>query len=241
MLVVGDSLEVGTEPYLRKELGGVELDVDAKTSRPSSDGLAVLEAAIGAQHEVVVFDLGTNDDPANPSGLAANLESAAQIAGDRCLVFATINRPPLAGVSDDGLNGAVEQVAGATGARIADWRSAASEPGVLQPDGVHATASGYALRASLIADAIRSCSAGGGSPGGGGGELKTLPPKPVEAPAPPEVGPGLALLAVPVVEIAGRAVAVLGFARDTLAGLRDALDPALALAARVVRRIGERP
>jgi hypothetical protein len=241
VLVVGDSLEVGTEPYLRQELGGVELDVDAKTSRPSSDGLAILQGALGPQHEVVVFDLGTNDDPSNPEGLAANLETAAQIAGGRCLVFATINRPPLNGVSDDGLNNAVEQVAAATGARVADWRSIASRPGVLQPDGVHATASGYALRAGLVADAIRSCSAGGGSPGGGGGELKTLPPKPVKAPAPPELGPGLALLAAPVLAIADRAAAILGFARGTIAALEGALDSAFDLGGRLLRRIGDQP
>lgn len=240
VLVVGDSLEVGTEPYLRQELGGVELDVDAKTSRPSSDGLAVLEGALGPQHEVVVFDLGTNDDPSNPEGLAANLEAAAEIAGGRCLVFATINRPPLNGVSDDGLNGAVEQVAAATDARIADWRSAASRPGVLQPDGVHATPSGYALRAGLVADAIRSCSAGG-SPGGGGGELKTLPPKPVKAPAPPELGPGFAVLAAPVLAIADRASAIFGFARGAIAALESALDSAFDLGGRLVRRIGDQP
>jgi hypothetical protein len=243
VLVVGDSLEVGTEPYLRQELSGVQLDVDAKTSRPSSDGLTVLRSALGPQHEVVVFDLGTNDDPANPDALAANLEAAAEIAGGRCLVFATINRPPLAGVSDDGLNQAVERVAAATGARVADWRSAAQEPGVLQPDGVHATASGYGVRAKIVADAIRSCgSGGGGAPGGGGGAtLKTLPPKPAEAPAPDESGPGLALLAAPVVAIVDRAVAILGFARTAIAGLHRALDPGLAMARRVLGRIAEQP
>ena len=243
VLVVGDSLEVGTEPYLRQELGGTELDVDAKTSRPSSDGIAVLQGALGPEHEVVVFDLGTNDDPSNPDGLAANLQTAAEIAGDRCLVFATINRPPLAGVSDDGLNQAVDEVATATGAQIADWRSAASEPGVLQPDGVHATASGYALRGQIVADAISSCGSGGSGigTGGGGGTLKTLPPKPVKAAPAPELGPGLALLAVPVLAIADRAAAILGFARGAVAGLRHALDPALALSIRVLRRIGSEP
>jgi len=243
VLVVGDSLEVGTEPNLRRELPGVQLDVDAKTSRPSSDGLAVLESALGPEHEVVVFDLGTNDDPSNPDALAANLESAARIAGDRCLVLATINRPPLGGVSDAGLNQAVDRVAAASGAEIADWRSAARRPGVLQPDGVHATASGYELRAQIVADAIRSCRSGGGGSLGaaGGGTLEIRPPKPAAAPDAPESGPGLALLAVPVVAIVDRAAELLGFARAALTGLRRALDPGIAVARRVVRRIAERP
>jgi len=242
VLVVGDSLEVGTEPYLRQELGGVDLTVDAKTSRPSGDGIPVLQSALRPDHEVVVFDLGTNDDPSNPGGLTANLESAAQIAGDRCLVVATINRPPLNGVSDDGLNAAVENFAAATGARVADWRSAASEPGALQDDGVHGTASGYALRASLVAGAIRSCAAGTTSAGGGGGGPALLKPaKPVKAPPPPELGPGLALLAAPVLAIVDRAAAILGFARAAIAAAGDALHSAVELGGRVVRRIGELP
>jgi hypothetical protein len=242
VLVVGDSLEVGTEPYLRQELSGVQLDVDAKTSRPSSDGLAVLRSALGPEHEVVVFDLGTNDDPGAPDALAANLQAAADAAAGRCLVFATINRPPLGGVSDDGLNQAVDEVATATGARIADWRSVAQQPGVLQPDGVHATPSGYQQRARVVADAIRSCGGSGGGGGGGAGPvLEVEPPKPADPAPRPQAGPGLALLAAPVFAIADRAAAILGFARAAIDGLRRALDPGLAWATRVVRRIGEQP
>ena len=39
-----------------------------------------------ADDDVVVFDLGTNDDPANPDALAADLAAARQIAGSRCMV-----------------------------------------------------------------------------------------------------------------------------------------------------------
>jgi len=242
VLVVGDSLEVGTEPYLRRELGGIDLTVDARTSRPSDDGIAVLQGALRPQHDVVVFDLGTNDDPSDPGGLTANLETAAQIAGDRCLVVATISRPPLNGVTDDGLNAAVERFAAASGARVADWRSAASEAGVLADDGVHATPAGYALRAGLVADAIRSCSAPGPAFGGGGGGPDLLKPaKPVDSPPRPEPGPGLALLATPVLAIADRAVAILAFARATVAAVDRSLRFALDVGGRVVRRIGALP
>ncbi len=163
VLYVGDSLGVGTSPYLREQLDGVAVSVDAKIGRPSSVGVEVLGATIAPGHEVVIFDLGTNDDPADPDGLAADLEAAREIAGDRCLVVATLNRPPLNGVPIDGLNRAVTSFASrAPNVELVDWHAAvADDPGMLI-DGVHADADGYALRASLFADAIGSCSALGG-------------------------------------------------------------------------------
>jgi hypothetical protein len=97
LLYVGDSLGVGTAPVLRQALGDLALDVDARTGRPSGVGVEVLASAIGPEHQVVVLDLGTNDDPAAPELLAADLAAAREIAADRCLVVATLNRPPLNG------------------------------------------------------------------------------------------------------------------------------------------------
>src|SRR4051812_22300175 len=86
VLYVGDSLGVGTGPYLRSELGGESLDVDAKIGRPSSTGVGVLASLISPQDDVVIFDLGTNDDLAAPQSLAGDLAQARRLAGDRCLV-----------------------------------------------------------------------------------------------------------------------------------------------------------
>ena len=161
VLVVGDSLGVGTEPYLREALPGVDITVDAETGRPSSTGLAVLQSLVSDAHDVVVFDLGTNDDPAQPQALAEHLGQARAIAGNQCLVVATINQPPVSGVSDAGLNHAVDAFVTSTpGVQVADWRGAVTgQPGLLQADGVHGTAEGYAFRAELIADAILACAA----------------------------------------------------------------------------------
>jgi lysophospholipase L1-like esterase len=164
VLYVGDSLGVGTSPYLREQLGAVGLEVDAEIGRPSGVGVDVLGSLIGPEHDVVVFDLGTNDDPGAPAALAADLAQAREIAGDRCLVVATLNRPPLNGVPFDGLNRAVTSFAARDpSVSLVDWHAAAAaDPGMLI-DGVHADAAGYALRAGLFADAIASCTAFGGS------------------------------------------------------------------------------
>ena len=182
VLYVGDSLGVGTSPYLHERLGNTALDVDARIGRPSSVGVDVLAARIDPDYDVVVFDLGTNDDPAAPEALTADLQRARQLAGDRCLVVATLNRPPLNGVPVDGLNRAVSSFAAQDpNVSLVDWHAAAaSDPGLLV-DGVHTDAQGYELRAGLFADAIRTCGGtfGGGAPASGA-ELEhedgSLPP-----------------------------------------------------------------
>ena len=185
VLYVGDSLGVGTSPYLRQQLD-TALAVDAKTGRPSSVGVDVLRTAIGTEHDVVIFDLGTNDDPADPGALAADLDAARQISGERCLVVATLNRPPLNGVPVDGLNEAVTSFASRTpNVALVDWHGAVAEdPGMLV-DGVHADAAGYELRARLFAEAIGSCSSVGGfGPGSSGSQI----PSGSSAPLEPESG-----------------------------------------------------
>ena len=159
VLYVGDSLGVGTAPYLRQELGGERLDVDAKVSRPSSTGVIVLASLIDPTYDVVVFDLGTNDDGSDPGSYLADLARARELAGDRCLVVATLNRPALNGVSVGPLNHVVTNFAASDrNAALVDWHAAAEADPSLLVDGVHSTARGYALRARLFADAIRSCS-----------------------------------------------------------------------------------
>jgi lysophospholipase L1-like esterase len=162
VLVVGDSLAVGTAPYLKRELRGTPLTVDAVVGRPSPSGVPVLAERLRPEHDVVVFDLGTNDGPSQPGALATSLARARQLVGDRCLVIATISRPPVHGVTVAAQNDVVESFAATGGAQVVDWRAAAgSEPGLIQRDGVHGTATGYALRGALFAQAVGACLSGG--------------------------------------------------------------------------------
>ena len=165
VLVIGDSLEVGSGPYVRQQLAGTPVTVDARTGRPSSEGVAVLRQRLTAADRVVVFDLGVNDDPSQPQALAADLEAARQLAGPRCLVVSTLSRPPYNGISINGLNGAIRSfVAASPDVQVVDWRSAAqSYPGLIGPDGVHPTPQGYELRGSLVARAVEGCPSGGGA------------------------------------------------------------------------------
>jgi lysophospholipase L1-like esterase len=183
VLVVGDSLEVGTEPHLRRELPGVDIAFDHRNGRPSGEGVGVLRARLRSSHRVVVFDLGTNDLPSQPQALGASLKAARELAGDRCIVVATINRPPLGGVDVSGLNRVVRRFASETpSAEVVDWRAAAMRSAsLLAPDGIHANPQGYAARGRLVADAVKACLESGGA----SADL----PSPDDAPAPPRGAP----------------------------------------------------
>jgi hypothetical protein len=232
VLVVGDSLEVGSGPYLRGTLPGVR--VDAVKGRTSSEGVAVLASRLTPSDQVIVFPLGTNDSPSNPGGLAANLATVRRLAGGRCIVVATIARPPLGGVSVAGINRVVRQFAAQTGAQVADWRTVVgSIPSLLGPDGVHATGQGYSLRAGLLAEAVQGCGAGGGGGGGASGI-----PAPRDPNARPPRGAGGA-----TAEAAGRlpAASVGSALVGALARVVAPLGAALHAAETAATRVGPEP
>src|SRR3954454_8610826 len=110
VLYVGDSLGVGTTPAFAKVLGSsAAVHGDSRGGRPSPEGLAVVRQRFSAADDVVVFALGTNDDPARPAQLASDLAAARPTRRERCLLGAVLSGPPLNGVPVDGLNAAVEQ------------------------------------------------------------------------------------------------------------------------------------
>ena len=210
--MIGDSLEVGSGPYLRGLLPGVV--VDAEKGRTSSQGVRVLASRLSPAVEVIVFPLGTNDSPSNPDGLAANLAAMRQLAGGRCVVVATLSRPRVGGVSVAGLNGVVEQFAGRSTAQLADWRTVVrSIPSLLGSDQVHATGEGYSLRATLLAEAVQGCRLGGSSAGPSG---IPAPRDPDARPPEAEAEPALVLSLDPLA----------AFARAALRPLAGALEAA---------------
>jgi len=200
VLVVGDSLQVGTGPYLEQELGRIPVEFDQRTGRGSAEGVGRLQLRLRPEHTIVIFDLGTNDDPRMPGALYQDLSKARSISGDRCMIVATILRPPYNGVGPEGLSGAVERFASEqANVQLVDWYGAVtSSPELLYEDGYHARPEGYALRGRLLAEAVSACTGGGGG-GGGGADLSgipapsgkaTLEPSRPSEPEPPAEVPG---------------------------------------------------
>lgn len=163
VLVVGDSLEVSTSQYLQRYLPSVELTVSAEIGYSSPQIFGLFEQSYDPSHAVIVFDAGTNDDPAYPQLLASRLQAVAEPVGSRCMVVPTIHAPLVNGVSPAGKNRVVRAFAASRpGTQVPDWAGAvASHPEWMKPDNLHPTPEGANLRARLIARGIRSCLAFG--------------------------------------------------------------------------------
>lgn len=159
VLVVGDSLEVLTSPYLKRYLPGVPLTVNAEGGYNSYQIRELFEESYDPSQSVIVFDAGTNDNPEYPQILAANLTAVASTIGERCMVVPTIHGLVVNGVDNTGKNRAVAAFATSRlGTQVPNWaRVAETHPELLEADGLHPTPEGAAYRARLIARGIEGC------------------------------------------------------------------------------------
>ncbi|HET6831084.1 MAG TPA: hypothetical protein VFH44_07015 [Solirubrobacterales bacterium] len=159
VLVVGDSLEVLTSPYLKRYLPGIPLTVNAEGGYNSIQIFGLFEESFDPAQSVIVFDAGTNDNPAYPEILASNLDKVAGIAGNRCLVVPTIHGFTVDGVDNTGKNRVVRSFAAShPKTEVPDWaRAVATHPELMQSDDLHPIAAGADYRAQLIARGVRAC------------------------------------------------------------------------------------
>jgi hypothetical protein len=159
VLVVGDSLEELTSPYLGRYLPGVELTVNAVGGYNSFQIFDLFQESYEPSDDVIVFDAGTNDNPAYPEILAGNLAKAAAIVGDRCMVVPTIHGYTVNGVDNTGKNRVVAEFAASRpGTQVPDWAAVvATHPELMQADNLHPIEAGSDYRAQLIAQGIEGC------------------------------------------------------------------------------------
>ncbi len=159
VLVVGDSLEELTSPYLQQYLPGVPLTVNAVGGYNSFQIFDLFEESYDPSQSVIVFDAGTNDNPAYPEILAGNLQKVAETVGDRCMVVPTIHGFTVDGIDNTGKNNVVAEFAASRpGTQTPDWaRAEETHPELMQSDDLHPTAAGADLRARLIARGVKAC------------------------------------------------------------------------------------
>jgi hypothetical protein len=170
MIVIGDSLAVGMAQPLRTDLTGWEVSVDGRIGRPLDEGMQILadtplpSGSRGA-HAILAFSLFTNDSPTAVDALeAAVRRSVGRLGVHGCAIWATIARPPYQGISYRAANQRLRALASdpslAGRLLLVPWQEGyASHASWRAGDGVHATATGYAARAQMYADAARSCAA----------------------------------------------------------------------------------
>ena len=159
VFAIGDSLGEGTRPYLGRALPGWSVSQSVDVSRFLPEGVSIVRRR-GALPGVVVFALGTNDDPHDVSGFRNAVANVLAIAGrTRCVVVPNIVRPAVGGASYAGFNHALARLAhDHRNLRVVDWVKLVSHNrGWLADDGVHVDATGYAARARAIAKQVEHC------------------------------------------------------------------------------------
>jgi lysophospholipase L1-like esterase len=162
VFVVGDSLAVGTRPFLGGSLRGWRVRTSATISKQAPEGAAELMGRRDSLPPVVVASLGTNGDPRAVASFEDAVRTALRAVGKHgCLVWPNIVRPAVAGASYAGYNRVLNRLATIRdNLRIVDWAAmAAHNRGWFGAgsDGVHPSATGYLARARAIARQVRRC------------------------------------------------------------------------------------
>ena len=160
LFVNGDSLAVGTEPYFPGALPGWSIRTSASISRHAFEGPGVLRSMGSALPRVIAVSLGTNDDPRHTAGFRNAIRQTMAVAGpSRCVVWATINRPPVAGTPYTANNTLLrEEARQRPNLFVVRWRQLVrANPQWLAGDGVHVDAVGYRARSRAFARQIAKC------------------------------------------------------------------------------------
>ena len=160
LLVDGDSLAEGTQPYIPRELPGWRVRQSTAVSRHAYEGDDVMRRYGSRLPRVIHVSLGTNDNPGDLDGFRDAIADVMKLAGrSRCVVWANVVRPPYRGVSYRGYN----RVLAAESSRrdnllVLNWvRMVREHPEWLADDGVHVSAAAYAARAKALARAVGRC------------------------------------------------------------------------------------
>jgi hypothetical protein len=153
VLIVGDShiLLCGAD----KAFPGY--DVSARFGRDSNEGMAVVEANLRPDHEVVVFDLSTND-VLDPPALEANLDLLLNRTGERQLVLVNTWRQDFRDLHLR-VNEILRKFADRHPDRVAlvDWAAfidAHPSPHGRDPDYIHFSTEVYEARITVVSSAI---------------------------------------------------------------------------------------
>ncbi len=154
---MGDSLNVGVEPYLPAALPHWKIVANDRVGRTTAEGIGELEAGRPQLSPYVVVSLGTNDPPDGATGFRADVARVLTLIGpNRCVIWATIWRN---GKPNDAFNGVLRDAAESNHrVRLVEWAAMVqAHPDWLAPDYVHGNETGYRERARAVAAATRSC------------------------------------------------------------------------------------
>jgi hypothetical protein len=147
-LWVGDSLTVGSMPYVKRKKK--DITVDGKVGRTASQARDRLKQMLTSRYSTVIFDAGTNDDPDNPTAYRAILDDVMQAVGSfRSLVLLSLYAH---GATMDKLYQAQKDFQAAHPAQVSIglWHAWAMANPSHIVDGTHPDSTGYRNRGQLI-------------------------------------------------------------------------------------------
>jgi hypothetical protein len=159
ILDLGDSLSVGTAPYLSARLRDYRIERLYDVGLHAYDAAAIVVAGHASLPPILVISAGTSDDPRIVSTFWKAVTRVITAAGPaRCVVWPNIVRPPALGATYEGLNRALARVAARhRNLVVVDWVGMVRRHTAwLSADGVHVSVAGYRARAAAIAAAVRT-------------------------------------------------------------------------------------
>jgi lysophospholipase L1-like esterase len=157
--LLGDSLNVGIEPYVSDALPGWKMVANDQVGRITPQGIAELEAGRPVLSNYVVVSLGTNDPPSEVAAFRRDVARVLALVGpNRCVVWATIWRDEQ---PNEAFNDVLRDAARAKRNRrlkLVEWAEMVEQnPDLLAPDRLHGNENGYRERARKVAAAVKSC------------------------------------------------------------------------------------
>jgi hypothetical protein len=157
VLVVGDSLAVGLEPYLAPMVAPRGVMWDARNGATTPQGLVHLRADLRrVAPSAVLISLGTNDGPHADRFRNRIRRALRAIPPSTCVVWANLHRPRRKGPYRR-LNAVLEHEARRDHRLVVvRWSRAVDRHRVHLRDGIHPDAAGFDYRSSLYARALTS-------------------------------------------------------------------------------------
>lgn len=159
-IVVGDSLAIGTRPFLDPLVPSFSLSWEARNGWTTPQGMRALRAQLREMPDprAVIISLGSNDGPSAVRFQDRMRRILKRIPDDACVVWPSIVRPARKG-DDRGLNRVLKKMAGRDDRlAIVDWQGAVRTGRVRLRDGLHPDEKGYRSRSHMIAATLdRDC------------------------------------------------------------------------------------
>jgi lysophospholipase L1-like esterase len=156
VLIVGDSLAVGMQPFLGEMITDREVTFDARAGWTSPQGMEALRLDLTQwAPQTFVISLGTNDG-SNPGVFADRIRRTMRMLPPyACVVWPSIIRPKRKGAYE-GLNRELRKAARLDRRlTVIDWDRMVEKGTVALRDGIHPNVDGYRFRAWVTAAAVR--------------------------------------------------------------------------------------